>query len=147
VGREKMNLKTVLISLALIVAIALATIVAGQIAVQYLFPTSGVVASATLDVTWVTNSSAVTSIDWGSTENGVPYDMIDIKITNTGNIPVTLSISTQGQSASITTLLLTWDYDGVTPIGPSASVTVVLEQTITATAFYSYTTVITATET
>lgn len=138
--RRKHILKYLAVALiALLVGFA-----AAQVAQQYLFPTTGTVTSVTLTVTWL-NGTQVTGIPWGATDNNTEYKLDPLNITNTSNVPVTLTLATANPSLSITILSLTWNYTD-TPIAPDESVIVELYQNVSASGSYTYNTVITALE-
>jgi hypothetical protein len=125
--------------IVIVIAIGLLLLVAGIVAAavsrQYAVPTSGDTQSISLGVP--------TSIDWGLVANGT-LTTKNIQVTNNGNIPVTLSLSTVSLSPSIIALTLGWDYTGAI-LNPSQTITIQLSQTITATGAWNYSTVITAT--
>ena len=136
------KLATILLVLALI-AITLGIVYA--LATTLHIPTDGTVTLLGLSATWVSDGSNVTAIDWTVTENSTAYVHEPMNLTNTSNVPVTLSLSTTDWSSSIITLSLTWNYTGAA-LGSLDWVIVELTQNVTATGAYSYTTVITATE-
>lgn len=132
----------------LILAILLCAIigvVAASVSKQYFYPTNGTIQTVGVSVTWASNSTVITNLNWGNVKNNSNYLMDPIKITNTGQTNVTLSLSTAYPSTSIIALTLTWNYTGAI-IQPSQYVVVELTQNITAIGPWSYTTIITATE-
>lgn len=130
-------------ALACILAL-LAGVVAAQSFKQYFYPTNGTISTIGVSVTWLDGSS-VTEFNWGSVENGTAYVMDPVNITNIENTNVTLSLNTTDWSATVIDLTLTWNYTGAI-LPPTESVIVELEQVITGTGDWTYTTVITATE-
>ena len=137
------NLKWLTIILS---AIAIGAVGAG-FTQSYLYPSNGTVPIRTLgvSVTWAVDGTTVTQLDWGTVENSTEYVMDPIKITNTKDLPTTLTLSTTSLSSSIISLTLTWNYTG-TILLPTQSVIVELTQNVTATGFFTYTTIITAIE-
>ena len=128
-----------------IIALLIGVGIAYALTTSLHLPTDGTVIILGLSATWVSDGSNVTSIDWLETENSTEYEMAPMNLTNTSNVPVTLSLSTQDWSPSILALSLTWNYTGAA-LGSLDWVIVELYQNVTATGDYGYTTVITATE-
>lgn len=107
-------------------------------------PTSGILKTTAVALKWL-DDTPVTSLEWGTVDNGTDYTYEPFKIINTNTTNVTLALSTENWSPSIISLSLTWDYAD-TVLAPTESVTVILKQNIITTGDWSYTTVITATE-
>ena len=137
------NFKWLTIILA---GLLMGTVAATQIT-PYLYPSNGNVPIKVLGVsiTWAVDGTPVTQLDWGTVENSTEYVMDPIKITNTKDLPTTLTLSTTSLSPSIIALILTWNYTD-TVLLPTQSVIVELTQNVTATGFFTYTTIVTATE-
>jgi len=106
---ETMNLKNLTISLALIAFIALATVAAATIIIQYWYPNTGTIVDhpeLTMRIegtVWLNN----TAIDWGACEPGSTY-LMELNVTNTGNMSLTVQIIPYGLPS---TWQLTWAYN------------------------------------
>ena len=130
-----------LATLALFAVVFFTTVAVAQTVKQLLIPTKGTISFVNVSATWL-NGTSVTEIDWGSTENATAYVMEPINITNVSNVPVTLQLNTTNLSPSILTLTLTWNVTDTTVLQPDEWVLAELEQTVTATGPYTYTTII-----
>ena len=133
------NLKWVLAALAL-------AVIGGVLGttVQHSFYNNGGIKAIGVSVTWL-NGTAVDTVNWGKLENGSTYILEPLNITNTGEFPVNLTLSTSSPT-NIISLSLTWNYAGGTVVAVGGSVIVEITQTLTASGDWSYTTVITATQ-
>jgi len=113
---------------------------------------SGVVTSVNLAVYWDSAcTNQVTSIDWGMISPGESKS-VQVYVKNMGNVPITLSFSTEswnpaGASSYIT---LTWDYASGTKIQPNNVLKVTLTLTVSSNiqgiTNFSFNIVITGTE-
>ena len=113
-----MNLKTTFISLALIIVIAIATVMAVGIIIQYIYPNNGTITDhpeLTMYVAGIIQPNN-TAIDWGACEPGLTY-LMKFNVTNTGNTALTVQIIPYGLPS---TWKLTWTYNNtVFAIGES----------------------------
>lgn len=94
------------------------------------FPTVGKLNIGEVSVTWK-NGTVITQFNYGYVNNNTATPLPDlVKVTNTGTLPATLSLSTANQ-VNITLLTLTWNYTGTT-LNPSDSILIQLTQNVTA---------------
>jgi hypothetical protein len=144
-----MKKQIVLFAVALAGAFLVGNLVVAPLIEQYIFSTTGEIATLNLNVAWM-NGTEVTKIDWGVTQNNTEYEIEPMNITNLSNVNVTLELSYTNNSTSITALTLTWNYTDYPlqnqTLQPNESIIVELYQNCTATGEYSYDTVIEAKE-
>ena len=139
-----MNKKTlILLAVVLTSTILVGNMVIAPFIFTVLIPTTGRTSTVEVTVTWL-DGSEVTQIDWGIVDNNTETSLSDlINITNTGNQPVTLTLSTVNL-VNITAITLTWN--ATSPLAVGESTTVQLNQTVTASEqTFSYDTKIDAT--
>lgn len=96
-------------------------------------------------LTTVNITASINSLDWGTIDNSTTVNSPTFQVTNIGNKPVTLTLSTSNLSPSIITLDLTWNYAGAT-IQPNEQIDIFLTQTLTASGDWNYDTLITGVE-
>lgn len=113
---------------------------------------SGVIASVNLAVYWDSAcTNPVTSIDWGTISPGGSKS-VQIYVKNTGNVPITLSLSTENWNPSNagSYMTLTWDYTSGTKIQSNSALKVTLTLTVSSSiqgvTNFSFNVVITGTE-
>ena len=92
-------------ALFILIGFAVATIV-----YTVVIPSIGQAFIGKIEVTWVSNSTEVTEVNWGFVESGTPTVLSDlICVTNVGNIPVTLTLS-YTDPVNVTITDLSWNY-------------------------------------
>ena len=140
-GGDKSKMRNTLkLALVLIVGLFIGLAVA-QIIQQYIFPTTGEIATISLSIKWLNGTDVeTTGINWGPTENSTWYVMDPINITNLSNIPVNLTLSWI-EKTGIITMQLDWNFSGNT-LQPNNYEIVELYQNVTATGPYTYDTII-----
>jgi len=107
-------------------------------------PSIGRGAKGEIAVTWLTNGTEVTLIDWGVVDNNTETSLHSlINITNIGDKIATLTLTTPNQ-VNITALTTTWNATSLLPVGASIIVQMNLTVTFSADTF-SYDTRIDAT--
>lgn len=113
---------------------------------------SGVIASVNLAVYWDnTCTNSVTAIDWGTISPGGSKS-VQVYVKNSGNIPITLSLSTESWNPSNAGnyITLTWDYISGTKIQPGSvqkiTLTLVVSSNVQGITNFSFNIVIAGTE-
>lgn len=130
-----MDLKRPLACLCVILICATITIALSAIIVQYLYPNLVTISSPSLEL-WLDADSTdgipavkypnETAIDWGMLDAGDSYFFDNMTVLNTGNIPLTITITAYGLPEGWT---LTWAGDG-TLVDPTETVEGVLTLTV-----------------
>jgi len=115
--KEKINLAFRILGVIFAVSIILGNIdlIFGLLTAVLSIATTGVVTSAGLNAYWDSEcTNEVTSISWGSIYPGGSTN-VTIYLKNTGDVPMTLSLTTDSwdPSDAETYFTLTWDYSGV----------------------------------
>ena len=94
--------------LTLTILLFACTLVFGQIQFKKKVTATALIASPSLKITWVGNSSEVSNIDWGTVYNGSSYSK-GFNVLNVGNVPLTLTM-THTLDSSIGSF--SWDLEG-----------------------------------
>jgi hypothetical protein len=147
--------KTVnVLGIALAIGLVLANInsIYGLLSTTLNFGNSGIIATANLGIYSDSQClNKVTSINWGTLDPGISKN-VTIYVNNTGNVPITLSLSTQDWTPQNvgTNLTLTWNYVTGTVIQPkqvtATILTLKVSQNIKGITSFSFNIVITGTE-
>jgi len=145
-------LKAIGIVAAVSLILASAGYTLGLLSSSVRISSSGVIASVNLAVYWDNAcTNPVTAIDWGTIRPGESMPL-EIFIKNTGNVPITLSLSTEGWDPSNagSYITLTWDYISGTKVQPGSVLKVTLKLTVSSSVqgitSFSFNIVITGTE-
>jgi len=117
-NKEKSKMKLILRIFGVVFAISLIManidLIFGLLTAVLPIATTGVVTLAGLNAYWDSGcTNEVTSISWGSMYPGSSKN-VTIYLKNTGNVPITLSLTTDSWNPSNaeTYFTLTWDYSG-----------------------------------
>lgn len=145
-------LKVIGIAAAVGLILASAGYALGLLSSSVRIGSSGVIASVNLAVYWDNAcTNPVTAIDWGTIRPGESMSL-QVFIKNTGNVPITLSLSTEGWNPSNagSYIALTWDYISGTKIQPGSVLKATLKLTVSSNiqgiTSFSFNIVITGTE-
>jgi hypothetical protein len=124
-----MNLKTAIPSIIIIAIIAVATVWAGNLIVEYVFPSKGTITEAKATIYFDDAPYANgTEFDWGPMMRGSTY-YATLKVENTGTVAFNVTLEITAIPVGISYVWLANE----TIVAPGASATADLEITISAT--------------